>query len=515
VPRMTARAAATGIALLLATTACQPVPSTAPTGAPAAPSAAATAAVSPVASPAPASAGPASSLADELRDAISVEDIVADLGRLDAIATASNGHRASGSPGHEASAELVADELRAAGYEVSLEPVQVTAFSQDAPSVIDIQGDGGPELQDVRDFKAMLLSPSGEATAPLFALGFDPAAKPGDRNGLGCNPADWSAVPSGVIALVQPGSCRRRDVLLHAQAAGVAAVITSYADWSPGSVLRPTLIEAGGLTIPAIGTTGATGLALLAASQAGRQVHVETHTTVATVQTPNVIAETAGGDPAHVVMIGGHLDSVIDGPGINDNGTGTMSILEIARELAKLEPQGAPWKVRFAFWTGEEIGLLGSFAYVQRLAPEEAATIEAYLNFDMIGSPNAVHEIYDPSGTSRPAAGGTLQALLAQALTELDLASEVVDIGGASDHLPFDRVAGIPVGGLFSGASELKTEEEAALFGGTAGAPTDPCYHLACDAAANIDHEALKGLAKAAAWALGRLASGEVALPEG
>ena len=94
-------------------------------------------------------------------------------------------------------------------------------------------------------------------------------------------------------------------------------------------------------------------------------------------------------------MLGGHLDSVIDGPGINDNGSGTMTILEIARELAKLRPEGAPWKVRVAFWTGEEIGLLGSFGYVEASTAEDAATIEAYLNFDMLGSPNGVREIYD------------------------------------------------------------------------------------------------------------------------
>ncbi len=244
-------------------------------------------------------------------------------------------------------------------------------------------------------------------------------------------------------------------MVLNAQAAGVVALITAYPDWSPDHVLRPTLVDAAGLSIPAVGTTGATGLAIFAASQAGQQVHLEVHTTVAQVETPNVIAETPGGDPAHVVMIGGHLDSVIDGPGINDNGSGTMAILEIARELAKLRPEGAPWKVRVAFWTGEEIGLLGSFAYVEALTAEDAATIEAYLNFDMIGSLNAVREIYDANASTRLAGSGVLQELLRDALTKAGLTSEVVDIGGASDHLPFDRV-GIPVGGMFSGASELE-----------------------------------------------------------
>jgi Zn-dependent M28 family amino/carboxypeptidase len=508
-PAMTSRAAV-ALAALLGVTACQPAPSAAPASSPAAPSAAG----STIAPSAPAASAASSGLAEALRDAISVDDILADINRLDAIAAANGGNRAAGSPGHAESAELVAAELRAAGYDVTLEPTQVTAFTQDAASVLEIKGEGAPELRDVRDFKAMLLSPSGDVTAEVVALGFDPAAQPGDRNGIGCSPEDWSTVPFGSIALVQPGNCRRRDVVLNAQAAGVVALITSYADWGPDHVLRPTLIEAEGLVIPVIGTTGATGLALLAASQAGQEVHVETHTTVTQVATPNVIAETPGGDPAHVVMLCGHLDSVIDGPGVNDNGSGTMAILEIARELAKLRPEGAPWKVRIAFWTAEEIGLLGSFAYVFGLEPEQAATIEAYLNFDMIGSPNAVREIYDPAGTSRPAAGAVLQQLLGQALTDAGLASKVVDIGGASDHLPFDQ-AGIPIGGFFSGASEIKTEEEAGVFGGTAGAPTDPCYHLACDTAANIDPVVLEQLARAAAWTFGRLAAGEVVLPEG
>ncbi len=506
---MTSRAAAAALALLSGLVACQPVPSTAPSGTVQASSPGASTSALP-----PATTGSGAQLADALRDAISVDDILVDLGRLDAIATANDGHRAAGSPGHEQSAELVAEELRAAGYEVSLVPTQLTAFSQDAPSVLEIQGEGAPQLADIRDYKAMLLSPSGDVTAEVFALGFDPAAQPGDRNGIGCEPADWSVVPAGVIALVQPGACRRRDVLLNAQAAGVVALVTSYTEWRPDNVLRPTLIDGAGLSIPAVGTTGAAGLAIFSASQAGQQVHLAVQTTIADVATPNVIAETPGGDPAHVVMLGGHLDSVIDGPGINDNGTGTMAILEIARELAKLRPDGAPWKVRIAFWTGEEIGLLGSFAYVGGLTSEDRATIEAYLNLDMVGSTNPVHEIYDTGTSTRPIAGGVLVELLRQALTDAGLAAQVVDIGGASDHLPFDQ-EGIVVGGLFSGASEVKTDEEAGLFGGTAGAPTDPCYHLACDTAANVDREVLEQLAKAAAWTFGRLASGEVALPEG
>ena len=509
---MRRQAGAAALALLLATTACQAAPS--------APSGTSSGAPGPVSSgagsTAASSSGAGTALAEELRDAISVDDIVADLSRLDAIATANHGNRSAGSAGHEASAAFVADELRAAGYDVRTEPAAVTAFSQDAPSVLEIQGPGAgaAALQDVRDFKAMLLSPSGSVTARLVPLGFDPAAKPGDRNGAGCDPADWSAIEAGVIALVQPGSCRRRDVILNAQAAGVTALVTSYADWAPDKVLRPTLIDPQGLTIPAVGTSGAAGLMLFAAAQAGASLRVEVHTTVRQAESPNVIAETRGGDAAHVVMLGGHLDSVVDGPGINDNGSGTMTILEIARELARLRPDGAAWKVRVAFWTGEEIGLLGSFAFVEGLDDEDKATIEAYLNFDMLGSPNGVREIYDTANTSRPQAGAVVAGLLREALDADGLSSEVVDIGGASDHLPFDQF-GIPIGGLFSGANEVKSDAQVGTFGGTVNVPQDACYHLACDTAANVDRELLDQLARAAAWTFGKIADGGVTLPEG
>jgi Zn-dependent M28 family amino/carboxypeptidase len=475
----------------------------------------------PIASP-PISAAPVpgtsgsgtASLADALRDAVSTDAILSDLGRLNDIADANGGNRAAGSTGHEGSVQLVAEGLRAVGYEVSLEPVAMTAFRQDAPSVVEILAPGAPALEDVRDLKTMLLSPSGDVTASLYPVGFDPAAKPGDRNGRGCDPSDWASVPAGVIALVQPGNCRRRDAILNAQAAGVVGIITSYADWAPDHLLRPTLIQPDGLTIPAVGVTGAAGLALLGAAQAGSKVHLAVHTTVSRVESQNVLAETPGGDPAHVVMVGGHLDSVVDGPGINDDGSGTMTNLEIARELARLRPQGAPWKVRFAFWTGEEVGLLGSSAYVNGLSVDDVAGIAAYVNFDMLASPNGVREIYDAAGTQRPAAGRVLQDLFAAALDAEGVSSKVISLGGQSDHFPFDQ-RGLPVGGLFSGANEIKTEPEAGSFGGRAGAAEDACYHLACDTKANLDRQLLDQLAKAAAWTIGRLASGEVAVPEG
>lgn len=487
----------------LALSACGSVPATVPPSA-----------EPPIMAAPSATAETASTLGDALRGAIDIDDIVADLGRLQAIADSNAGTRAVGTSGYEASVTFVADELRRVGFDVELQPVSIPAFVQVAPSTLTISGAAGPPLEDIRDFKAMIYSGSGDVTAKVFALGFDPAARPGDRAGLGCEAGDWSLVPAGVIVLVQPGPCRRHDVVVLAQAAAVVGMVTSYADWRRDTVLRPTLIEPDDIRIPVVGATHAVGLALARAAVDGSEVHLVTVTKVERVEAMNVIGESPGGDPARVLMLGAHLDSVIDGPGINDNGSGTATILEIVRELAALEaatPGRAAWKVRVGFWTGEELGLFGSGAYTGALGSARDGPIRAYLNFDMLGSPNGIRVVYDGTGTSRPTEGARITGLFTTALDAAGLTWELQTVGAQSDQWGFEQ-AGIPIGGLFSGANELKTAEQASRFGGTADAPDDACYHLACDTDANIDPMLLEGLARAAAWVVGRLASGEVAL---
>jgi Zn-dependent M28 family amino/carboxypeptidase len=257
------------------------------------------------------------------------------------------------------------------------------------------------------------------------------------------------------------------------------------------------------------------GLALANAAANGARVHVVTHTLAEQRSSVNVIAETPGGDASNVLMLGGHLDSVIDGPGINDNGSGAMTVLEIARELAalsKADPGTAPrWKVRVAFWTGEELGLLGSAAYAQALGNQRDGPIRAYLNFDMVGSPNGIRAVYAGGVSSRPAEGAAIMHLFTTELDAAGLAWAPETIGAASDHFPLEQAA-IPVGGLFSGANELKSAEQAGIFGGTAGLAMDACYHLGCDTNENLDPVLLEQLARVAAWVTGALASGEVAL---
>ncbi|MFF7795402.1 M28 family peptidase [Streptomyces sp. NPDC007991] len=210
----------------------------------------------------------------------------------------------------------------------------------------------------------------------------------------------------------------------------------------------------------------------------------------------NLIADWPGGDAGQVVMAGSHLDSVSSGPGINDNGSGSAAVLETA--LAVSRAQYKPAKhLRFAWWGAEELGLVGSRNYVNRLTTGDRSRISAYLNFDMIGSPNPGYFVYDDD----PAIEKTFKDYF----SGLGVPTEIETEGdGRSDHAPF-KSAGVPVGGLFTGASRTKTAAQAAKWGGTAGRAFDRCYHSSCDTTANIDDTALDRNSDAVAYAVWEL----------
>ncbi|MFJ7076214.1 M28 family metallopeptidase [Streptomyces sp. NPDC098781] len=210
----------------------------------------------------------------------------------------------------------------------------------------------------------------------------------------------------------------------------------------------------------------------------------------------NLIADWPGGDTNQVVMAGSHLDSVSSGPGINDNGSGSAAVLETALAVSRAGYQ--PTKhLRFAWWGAEELGLVGSRYYVNNLSSANRAKISGYLNFDMIGSPNAGYFVYDDD----PAIEKTFKDYFAG----LGVPTEIETEGdGRSDHAPFKSV-GVPVGGLFTGASRTKTAAQAAKWGGTSGRSFDRCYHSSCDTTSNINDTALNRNSDAVAYAVWEL----------
>lgn len=208
---------------------------------------------------------------------------------------------------------------------------------------------------------------------------------------------------------------------------------------------------------------------------------------------PQVVAQTRTGDPNRVVMAGAHLDSVEEGPGINDNASGVATLLEIATRMGGSPPVAG--SVRVAFWGGEEIDFNGSQGYVDTLADPEA--IRLYLNLDMTASPNPGYFVQGDG----PATGDLIARFGA-----LGVEADRIDFDGTSDYAPFVE-ADIPSGSLLAGDSLEKTAAQAQRWGGTAGQVFDGCYHTACDDLSNIDRTALDRFTDVTAGSLAALAT--------
>ena len=219
-----------------------------------------------------------------------------------------------------------------------------------------------------------------------------------------------------------------------------------------------------------------------------------------------MIAELPGRNDDNVVMAGAHLDSVQAGPGINDNGSGSAALLEVAQQIAKIRPENT---LRFAWWGAEESGLLGSTAYVNGLSQAEKDRIALYLNFDMVGSPNYIFMTYDgdqsgfppPAGVPIPDGSIQIEDLFESYYTLADEPYDDAQFSGRSDYQAF-ILNQIPAGGLFTGAEVPKTAAQQAIWGGTTGAQYDPCYHIVCDTFDNVNEHALDVNSDAIAFAV-------------
>jgi len=442
-------------------------------------------------------------VSQKLREDVTVGGIRAHQQALQNIATMNNGTRASGTPGYEASLAYVTRRLERAGYRPQRQEFTFKTFEELAPTTFErVSPDPRPYADT--DFAIMSYSGSGDVTAALTPV--DLVLPPGAPNSStsGCEAADFAGFPAGNVALLQRGTCPFADKAQNAQAAGAsAAVIFNEGQEGRTDVLAGTLGEDTTATIPVIGTSFAVGSEL--AGQPAAVIHITTSTKIEQNTTSNLTAELAprnAGKAGKVVLLGAHLDSVLEGPGINDNGSGTATILEIAEEMAEDRAPRNP--VRFAFWGAEESGLVGSTRYVAALTEEEAAKIGLNLNFDMLASPNFVRFVYDGDGSSFGSAGppgsDDIEHTFEAYFASQGLATDPTAFDGRSDYKPFIDV-GIPAGGLFSGAEGVKTAEQQARYGGVTGEAYDRCYHQACDTFSNVSIPGLRTLSDGAAHA--------------
>lgn len=428
-------------------------------------------------------------------DAVTAEGITAHLQALQDIADANDGNRAAGTSGYEASAQYVESTLIAAGYTPTRQEFDTWVYTPESYALTLSTGAA------VEAGIPMSFSPStavGGVTGTLVTPASDP---------LACTADAWDGVDlTGSIAVVSRGTCSFAEKSIAAGAAGAAAVFI-YNNSEVGSEeLNGTLGQPDPGLIPSVGFTADEGAAMLAALELGPvEGTVDIQGESEFIETFNIIAETSTGRDDNVVMLGSHLDSVPEGPGINDNGSGSAALLETAVQLTATGDVNN--KVRFAWWGAEEVGLVGSYFYTDELSEEDAGKIATYLNFDMVASPNYVISVYDADESTYPAPDGLVipEGSIATEAAFTDYFDSIgqpwIDTAfdGRSDYDGFIS-AGIPASGVFTGADDVKTADEVALFGGTAGITHDPNYHSVGDDIANINQEALGITSKAIAF---------------
>lgn len=441
----------------------------------------------------PAGGSPAATdFATAMRNKVSTDGMLAHLSKLQDIANANNGTRAVGTPGYDASVDYVVETLRNSGFDVQTPEFSARVFHAEKGSVAV-----GDLTADARALEYSRSTPPEGVTGPLL---FAP-----DGESPGCTPDDYDKLPvQGAVVVVNRGSCQfaqKEDAA--AQRGAVALIVIDNVD---EQAMGGTLGATTDVKIPVVSVTKSVGFQLRAKSGLAT---IKLSATTQNFKARNVIAQTKTGSPTDVVMAGAHLDSVPEGPGINDNGSGVAAILETAVQLGN-SPQ-VHNAVRFAFWGAEELGLIGSRNYVESLDIDGLKNIALYLNFDMLASPNPGYFTYDGDQSLPmdargqpvvPEGSAGIERTLVAYLKLSGKAARDTSFDGRSDYDGF-TLAGVPSGGLFSGAEAKMSEEEAKLWGGAADQPFDPNYHQKGDTLEHIDRTSLGIQGGGVAYAVG------------
>ncbi|MEW5809574.1 MAG: M28 family peptidase [Actinomycetota bacterium] len=444
-------------------------------------------------------AAPPADLAAELADRISVDGVYNHLVELQKIADAHDGTRADGTPGYQASVDYVAKLLRDKGFDVQTPEFQRLSGSRGGKPALTVGG----RTYRVDQVSLLLTTPPGGVKAQTLR----------PRRPAGCAAADYTGVSvRGAIAVVDESGCSvvaKHDAAVAAGAVGVLVVsqaTPSRPVGAPAGLFTPGYYQR--MTIP-VGVIDTSADVALRRTDAPVTLVLDNKPVMTTSR--SVIAQTTSGDPDNVVIVGAHLDSAGGGPGIDDNGSGVGAVLETALQMGP-EPN-ADNAVRFAFWGAGEISADGATAYLRALQPDDLTDIALYLDLDVIGSPNGGYFTLD--GDQSAQTGATVRALpegsagiertLAARLYEQGVRPADTPLTSGTDYAPF-VAAGVPVGGLTTGTSALKTEVQARIWGGRAGVAFDPNYHRRGDTIDNVDRKALGLMTTAAAYVVGSYA---------
>ncbi|KAI1342470.1 Zn-dependent exopeptidase [Xylariaceae sp. FL0016] len=439
---------------------------------------------------------------DDLQALITSDNLLARAKDLYDIAKVSEEHynhptRVIGSDGHLGTLKYIKQEIKKLGD-------YYTMVEQPFPAVMGnvyesrlVLGDQVPSSAT-----AMSLTPPTKDKEPVH----------GDLVAIkneGCDASDYPAELKNNIALVMRGTCPfGTKSELAGKAGAIAAVVYNYnSDAVSGTLGVPSPDH-----VATFGLSGEDAAPVLEKLKSGETVDSIAYidAEVNQINTTNIIIQTAEGDPDNCVMLGGHSDSVSEGPGINDDGSGSLSILEIATQLTNFS---VPHCVRFAWWAGEEEGLLGSDFYVDSLPAEENMKIRMFMDYDMMGSPNFAYQVYNATDAANPVGSEQLRDLYVDWYKANGLNYTFIPFDGRSDYDAFIR-NGIPGGGIATGAEGIKTKKEQEMFGGKAGDWFDPCYHQLCDDVGNVNMTAWEVNTKLIAHSVATFASSLEGFPK-
>jgi aminopeptidase Y len=297
---------------------------------------------------------------------------------------------------------------------------------------------------------------------------------------LGCDDADYvglNATSTDVVALIKRGECPFGNKSSLAGKYGAKGALI----YDPASeeIMAGTLGEPTNTTVGTLGISLSTANNLIAQKAAGVPVKINMFIAayVGFIKTKNIIADTIHGDKGNIVALGAHSDSVEAGPGINDDGSGTISLLNVAKQLTNFQVNNT---VRFAWWSAEEEGLLGSNFYAYNLTAEENSNIRLFMDYDMMASPNFEYQVYNGSNEVNPAGSEELKQLYIDYYDSKGLPWVLIPFDGRSDYVGFIET-GIPAGGIAAGAEGLNSQN---------GLVLDQCYHELCDDLTNLNWDA-------------------------
>ncbi|HEY1612856.1 MAG TPA: M28 family peptidase [Rhizomicrobium sp.] len=390
-----------------------------------------------------------------------------------------DGHpnRNIGTPGYKASADHVAAMMRRAGYRVTIQPYHWKRFE-----VLGAPAFATPARTFTlsQDWFVARLSPGGSVTAIVQPVGRSVGE---DDGNTGCAREDFAGFVPGRIALVRRGSCAVDTQVDNAVAARASAIViynkaansdSGRRERSDGGAYQALLDHPA--AIPVVGVvSNAMGQELLQQSRNGKlaTASLALHTRIKSDLDYNVIADSPFGDPNHVIVVEGHLDAIY-GAGMLDNASGSTTILEIALNMARTHTRN---QLRYIWFGGEEVGLLGSKYYTQTLSHRDLKRIVFDIDADVTATPNFAILIADPAHahavkTFPPNVVPQSRVgnkLFADYFRTIGIASRNAVFGNdGTDSLAFSRV-GVPNSGILTQQDCCKRSWEVKIWGGFRG----------------------------------------------